>query len=287
MRILVPLVASVILVAGCGRQSSVERKGMVTTLACDPDSMTIESGPLPASTGKGTGTVVRTGRIGLHRASPCHEFDLPLLASDGSPVPDAELSAGDFRRNYGIVRFALPKTITTIDQADSSFRDSTIAAVYVVHGLDGGHFVDVHLAGPARADSRGTPQVYGGTRITVSLAVGGGAIPVPAPRAKNVVVMEPRDGGVTYPIVIKGYARTFEANVQAWIEVNQTVQAATRTHTTAADWMTTWGEFELTIPSGPDGDITLFVGEESAKDGTPIGVRIPLRASSGATAGGR
>jgi NAD(P)H-flavin reductase len=99
--------------------------------------------------------------------------------------------------------------------------------------------------------------------------------------------MEPRGGGVTYPIVIRGYARTFEANVQAWIEQHEAMIASTKVHATAADWATTWGEFELTIPHGPDGDVTLFVGEESAKDGAPIGVRIPLRAASGETAGGR
>ena len=273
------LLACVLLVAGCGRQPSGER----ATLACDPDSMTIESGPLPVSTGNGSGTVVRTGRFTIEARTPCHEFGLPLLAADGSAVSNARVEGGDFRRNYGIVRFALPNTITDVGQADSSFRDSTIAAAYVVHALDGSHFLDVHLAGPARADARGTPPVQGETNVRLSLAVGGGAIPVQAPRAKNVVVLEPRDGSVTYPIVIHGYARTFEANVQAWIEANHEVVAATRTHTTAADWMTTWGEFELTIPSGPEGDITLFVGEESARDGTPLGVRIPLRA----TAGGR
>ena len=47
-------------------------------------------------------------------------------------------------------------------------------------------------------------------------------------------------------------------------------------HGTAADWATTWGEFELTIPRGPSGRVDLFVGEDSAKDGTPIGVTIPL-----------
>ena len=277
MRTLALLLVCLVPVVGCGRKET--SKGTVTRLVCDPESMTIESGPLPGATTKGTGILVGTGRFSLRVIEPpCHRFELPLVGS--GPLAAADVPAGDFRRSYGIVRYELPNTLTTIGQADSAFADSTIASAYVVHGLDGGYFLDVHLANPSRADSRATPSPEGEARIGLQLAVGGGAIPTRAPRDRNVVVLEPRNGSVTYPIVVKGYARTFEANVQGWVEQNNAVIAASKSFTTAADWTVTWGEFELTIPSGPEGDIVLFVGEESAKDGTPIGVRIPLRASA-------
>jgi len=164
----------------------------------------------------------------------------------------------------------LPTGIVSIGQADSTFTDPAVSAAYVVHGLSGAYFLDIHVAGPVKASSR--PSLLS-DRVGVVLGAGGGAVPTPAPRARNVVVLEPRQGAGSYPLKVRGYARTFEANVQAWINGS----AETKTHTTAADWSTTWGEFELTIPSGPSGDITLFVGEESAQDGTPIGVTIPLR----------
>jgi len=87
-------------------------------------------------------------------------------------------------------------------------------------------------------------------------------------------VLEPRAGAVSYPLKIRGYARTFEANVIARLSVGDRVVA--RTHGTAADYATTWGEFELTIARGPSGDVDLFVGEDSAADGTPVGVTILL-----------
>ena len=211
-----------------------------------------------------------TGRFALGEHGSCRRVTLAL---DGTRTGSLR---GAFDRSYGVVRFPLPGGIVAVGQADTAFADSTVAAAYIVHELAGGYRLDVHLARPAFARALAV-----GNKIALDLEPGGGAIPTRAPHAKNVVVIEPRDGGVTYPIVIRGYARTFEANVQAWIEQNQSVLPETKTHATAADWMTTWGEFELTIPSGPEGDIVLFVGEESAKDGTPIGVRIPLSAAPG------
>jgi len=239
---------------------------------CDPATMTIETGPLPPPSGVGESAAVRTGRFALTVDGSCHLLTLPVFGPNGEQVPTA--AKGDFQRSYGLVRFPLA-AITTIGQTDSAFADSTIDAAYLVHARAGGYFLDVHLARPGKASAKPEPGAAG---VSLRLAVGGGAIPTLAPRARNVVVLEPRDGGVTYPIVVKGYARTFEANVQAWIEQHDVVLKETKTHATATDWMSAWGEFEITIPSGPSGDIVLFVGEESAKDGTPIGVRIPLRA---------
>ena len=109
---------------------------------------------------------------------------------------------------------------------------------------------------------------------TCALTPGGGVVPQPAQSARSIVVLEPRAGAAKYPIVIRGYARTFEANVVARLAAGGKVAA--QAHGTAADYVTAWGEFELTIPAGPSGDVELFVGEDSAKDGTPVGVTIPL-----------
>ena len=43
-----------------------------------------------------------------------------------------------------------------------------------------------------------------------------------------------------------------------------------------ADFLETWGEFTLEIPSGPTGEAQLFVGEFSPEDGTPIGVNLDV-----------
>ena len=270
-----PLVLLLVCLLGCAPSARKETVASDETPACDPAQPGIEMGAL-AIGGSDSSDATATGRFALGRHGSCRRLTLALAGTRTGAL------AGSFDRSYGVVRFPLPHSVAEIAQADSTFEDSTVAAAFVVHERAGGYRLDVHLARPAFARALAV-----GNKIALDLEPGGGAIPALAPRARNVVVMEPRDGGVTYPIVIKGYARTFEANVQAWIEQHDVVLKGTKTHATATDWMSTWGEFEITIPSGPEGDIVLFVGEESAKDGTPIGVRIPLRAASGATAGGR
>jgi hypothetical protein len=250
-----------LLALACSPQPE-SRARRATPPDCDPAAFTIEDGALPAPPASGADSAAAaTGRMTLANEGICHEFALEFPGG---------ATGGSLMRSFGIVRFPLRASLAGVGQADSAFADSTIAAAYVVHGLDGAYFLDVHLAGPAKASSRPRTDPR---HVGVTLAVGGGAIPVPAPRARNVVVLEPRGGAARYPLTVRGYARTFEANVQGWIEGSP----GTRTHTTAADWSQTWGEFELTIPSGPSGDVKLFVGEESAQDGTPIGVTIPLR----------
>ena len=225
---------------------------------CEAATHGIEDGAFAAA--GDSGAAVATEGFTLARDGTCRSIALALAGSAAV--------RGEFMRSYGVVRLTLPRGLERIDDADTTFADPLAAAAYVVHGRDGGYHLDVHLAQPALALARAEAG-----RLEVELAPGGGAVPTAAPRARNVVVLEPRQGTARYPLVVRGYARTFEANVQAWI----TGSPETKTFTTAADWMTTWGEFELTIPSGPSGDIQLFVGEESAQDGTPIGVTIPLR----------
>jgi hypothetical protein len=232
--------------------------------ACEAARSGVEDGALPVVGGPDTSDANATGGFALVRSGSCRRLELDLGNS-----ARAGAVGGSMLRSYGIVRLELP-ALSNVATADTALADSTVAGAYVVHALDGSFHLDLHLARPAKALAWAGPHALG-----LELAPGGGAIPGPAARARNVVVLEPRGGGAHYPLTIRGYARTFEANVQAWITRGDSTFA--RTHATAADWSSTWGEFTITIPSGPSGDLKLFVGEESAQDGTPIGVTIPLR----------
>src|SRR5690606_12885276 len=91
----------------------------------------------------------------------------------------------------------------------------------------------------------------------------------------NTIAMAPRNDRVhQYPLQVTGYARTFEANVIA--RLYQGGELVAENVTTAAAWAETWGAYALTIDQGPSGDVELFVGTESARDGSEQGVRIPL-----------
>jgi hypothetical protein len=114
----------------------------------------------------------------------------------------------------------------------------------------------------------------------VDVQPGGGPFPGPAAAEDGVVVLEPRiqphePPTFAYPLVITGYARTFEANVIARLRTNSDVEA--ETFTTAAAWAEAWGEFVLEVVDGPAGAVELFVGELSARDGTEQGVRLDIQ----------
>ena len=73
---------------------------------------------------------------------------------------------------------------------------------------------------------------------------------------------------------LTGYSRNFEANTIARIVQGTSVLA--EGFTTAADWSETWGEFDLTLEPSAGGPADLFVGEQSAQDGSDRGVVIPI-----------
>jgi hypothetical protein len=272
------LLATTFLLSACAKTPKpVEHAGTSTARLegepplCDPAHPGVESGSVDGG-GTGLGDAVRTGTIALLAQGDCRRIAIGLFDGDGGLAQSSGHATAAFDRASGIVRVPLPAGITAVTQADTTLNDGSVAAVYVVHGLQKRFFLDVHPARPALASVRALDAP---ARLFVDLAPGGSPLPKEAARAKNVVVIEPRGGEAKYPLVIRGYARTFEANVIARIAVRDSLPITV--HTTAADWATTWGEFELTIPSGPSGAIQLFVGEDSAKDGTPIGVTIPLR----------
>lgn len=239
---------------------------------CDPAHPGVETGSIDAG-GAGVSDAKRTGALALVAKGACRRVTLALLDAGGAPATRTGRLVGALDSASGLVRFPLPVPVTEVGQADSAFGDGLVAAAYVVHGKEGKFFLDVHLDHAARASAHALDFPAG---LLVDVGPVGGTVPVleRAPHAKNVVVIEPRPGPATYPLTIRGYARTFEANVIARLTSEGKVKAST--FGTAADWATTWGEFELRIPEGPSGRVQLFVGEDSAKDGTPIGVTISL-----------
>jgi len=260
-------------VAGCGSKHETARTDARLAgdpALCDTTYEAVEDGSFGPFAGDST-RATATGAWAATREGACERVSLALLRGDGAPQRPASPLLGAVLRSYGIVRVVIPGELDAVADPDSAIGSPLVRAAYVVHARDGSWYEDVHLAQPAivRLVALQKPA-----RIGIDLGPGGGAIPTPAPRARNVVVLEPRAGAVTYPLVIRGYGRTFEANVIARLSVGGKV--AGQTHGTAADYATTWGEFELTIAKGPPGDVDLFVGEESAEDGTPVGVTIPL-----------
>ncbi|HDH03140.1 MAG TPA: hypothetical protein ENH15_02710 [Actinobacteria bacterium] len=139
--------------------------------------------------------------------------------------------------------------------------------------MDGSMFVDLHLSESVGATA---VELRNPARVAVELRPGGEPIQLGAAIGTNIVITEPARRTVEYPIVVRGYSRTFEATVLARLSAEGS--AIDEYFTTAADWTVTWGEFVFEVPTGPGGDLSLFVGEESAEDGELEGVTLELSA---------
>ena len=206
----------------------------------------------------------------------CERLVIDFLTIDGAPASALGPASTELLAEAGIVRISLPLGVTTTAIADTVLDGDLTKRVYVVRNAAGGLFVDLHLNTDTATEVRSF-SLTAPARAVVDLRRGtrdAGQILAPPRIGPNVVVLGPSPGPQTYPITVLGYARTFEANVIARLYEQGT--SARTVFTTATDYIEAWGSFGMVIDSGPTGEVELFVGEDSAKDGSEIGVRIDL-----------
>jgi hypothetical protein len=168
-----------------------------------------------------------------------------------------------------IIRMALATERTVI--TDQLVETPMVERLYVVNSVNGGMFIDIHLASPAQA--RVTVE-SSPARVVLDLQPGIVDYPTSVATSDFMVVVTPVDGSTeSSPVSIEGYGRTFESNVLLIATTGDEVVA--EDFTTAADSESTWGEFfsEMTLPPG---DISLFVGDENQEEGGLEGVTITL-----------
>jgi hypothetical protein len=60
------------------------------------------------------------------------------------------------------------------------------------------------------------------------------------------------------------------------IRIEQDGREVDEDFTTATAWVDMWGHFSYTVEEGPSGEIEVFVGEYSARDGTWEGTSFQL-----------
>lgn len=255
-----------------------DRPAETTTTAAAPDDAPClegsftEDGPIGViGEGEGDATRVATLRWAAHPG--CERFVIDLATEGGSPATRAGPVQAEVRRDLGIVRLLLGERIRDTAVADASFEGELARRAFVVRAEDRSLYLDLHLGEAAlvRAFTLTSPA-----RLVVDLRPGGSPLPPPPAMADLVVVLTPRPGSISYPLTVAGYSRTFEANVVIRIRAGGSLEA--EEVTTATDYIETWGEFSLIIEDGPEGPVTLFVGEDSPRDGSEQGVELELRA---------
>jgi len=212
------------------------------------------------------------GRISWEQSDQCEIFRFEFETSEGAPattVPDIEIA---HLESFQVIRVRLDVESTVV--TDQLVETGLVDRLYVVRALDGGMFVDLHLAEPAaaRALAQSSPAT-----LTVDLRPGFVPFAGESVIGERVIVVSPgSESTVGQFTQVVGYSRTFEANVV--IMVTQDGAIISETNTTAADYIDTWGEFRSQL-SLPLGDVSVFVGEASPEDGSLEGVSLELLVS--------
>ena len=213
-----------------------------------------------------------TGMIGLISwdLSPgCESFRIDFETTEGAPSTTAPSVIVEYLDTRQVIRVYLDVDRTVI--TDQRVETELVDRLYVVRGLDGGMFIDFHLAKPAEARARITNSP---AQLTLQFQPGNLPFEGTAALSEYAVVIEPSDGSVGSPSIrISGYARTFEANVLIIATAGDRVVA--ETNAVAADWVETWGEFQTRLDV-PLGETSIFVGESDPKDGSLAGVTIRM-----------
>ncbi len=213
------------------------------------------------------------GQISWEVSDQCETFRFEFVTAEGAPATTVPTLRVDHLESFQVLRIRLDVQSTVI--TDQLVETDLVERLYVVRALDGGLFVDLHLNRPvaARARVESSPAA-----VAIDLRPGLVEFNGEASVDDVVVVASPSSGQAVDPFVqFIGYARTFEANVQVIATQGDSIVA--QTFTTAADHLETWGEFRAEILL-PQGESSVFVGDQSPADGSLEGVTMNLTVGS-------
>jgi len=201
----------------------------------------------------------------------CERLVVDLATAGGAPATEPGGVRAELLRDQGIVRLRLNDLVTSTAIADRVVERELVDRVYVVRSVDGNLYVDVHLGSAvlARASVTRSPAA-----VIVDLQAGGSDLDARPLVSDAAVVVSPTGRKADYPLLVEGYARTFEASVV--LRIRQGNRVRVEDVTASADYLVTWGEYRFEVPEGPSGNVDVFVGEDSPKDGDERGVHFSL-----------
>ena len=209
------------------------------------------------------------GLVSRQVVDGCERFGFDFDTAENAPATTPPSVTASFLEGERVIRITLGIDRTVI--TDQLIETRLVERLFVVKGLDGSIFVDLHLKekANARISLSNSPA-----RLNIELHPAPGEIgPAPSVSSRTVLITPPDGTTVGEEVEISGYARTAEANVL--IVAARAEEVLVEESTTAADWVETWGEFATTVTL-PQGRIDLFVGEESPSDGSLQGVTLRL-----------
>ena len=290
--VVVPVVLS-FLVASCTESTATTTSTSVPTTSSSTSSSTTPAAPdlapclagdQPFATDGALASGLLNGRQGDAEQvaglswtafEGCERLVVELATAGGAPAIEPGGVRAELIRDQGIIRLRLNDLVTSTAIADRVVERELVDRVYVVRSLDGDLYVDIHLGSAvlARASISRSPAA-----VIVDLQAGGPELEARPAVSDTAVVVTPTGRSAEYPLLIEGYARTFEATVLLRIRQGNRVEA--EEVTSSADYLITWGEswreYRFEVSGGPNGKVDVFVGEDSPEDGTERGAHFTL-----------
>lgn len=230
-----------------------------------------EGGGIADIDGSGSDSA-RLGRISWEDSDQCETFRFEFETSEGAPataLPDIRVEHLD---SFQVIRIRTGLDLSVI--ADQQVDTDLVDRIFVVRSLDGGLYVDLHLAAPAAAR---VTALDSPARLGLELRPGFVPFAGNSASAEEVVLVAPGDGGeVGTSVDLGGYTRGLGPEVL--VVVTRAGTLVSETSAVAVDATDVWGEFrtELTLPPG---DVAVFVGETSTDDGSLQGLTIDVSVS--------
>jgi hypothetical protein len=237
---------------------------------CPVDEQFFENGLVDESdnTGSDSATI---GLISWEAEEACETFEIEFESAEGAPATTPPSVSARFLDEIGVLRVSTSANDTVI--TDQLVETLLVDRLYVVRAIDGGTFIDFHLAGPAQAriELDNSPA-----RLTLELQPGIIEYNSAPTITDQLVLISPvEDSEVPLGLSVSGYARDLESDLLLIAtqgnEVIDEVSATTASAT--AVWAAFSGSLELI-----EGEHRLFVGTEDAESGGFDGVSIDLQA---------
>lgn len=229
----------------------------------------VRDGSIPMGAGV-SGDAGQVSGWSVAREEGCERFEISLAAEGGAPATTPGSVEAEVLAELGIIRIHLDPSIVSTAVVDHTFESDLVQSAYTVRSVEGGVYIDIHLAGGAaarahleRSPARVIVDLVPADESTASAAVG-----------ERIVVTAPVGRLAVYPLFVRGYARTFEGNVIA--RLHKEGRDPLETFATAADYLEMWGEFEMVFEEGPAGPVDLEVGNVNAESGIFEGVELFL-----------
>ena len=237
---------------------------------CPADEQFFESGLVDESdnTGSDSATI---GLISWDADEACETFEIEFESAEGAPATTPPSVSARFLDDIGVLRVSTSASDTVI--TDQVVETLLVERLYVVRAIDGGTFIDFHLAGPAQAriELDNSPA-----RLTLELQPGiieYGSAPL---ITDQLVLISPVEGsGVPLDLGVSGYTRGLESDL--FLIATQGNEVIDEVLATTASATAVWGAFSGSLEL-IEGEHRLFVGTEDAESGGFDGVSIDLQA---------